>query len=594
MDTNVDGKVQRIQAMLYAKASKEPDTRFERLYKYLTRPEWVEAAVDRILRNRGSRTAGIDGKTRSAYLDESERAKLVQSILEEMRMDTHNPRPVRRVYIPKANGKKRPLGIPIIKDRVVQQMVKMLIEPIFEATFLPCSYGFRPNRCTWDALAEAYRFLQSHCKYYTVIEGDIENCFGTISHGVLMQQLRRRILDKRLLALIWKMLRAGVLEDLQYAETNEGTPQGGVISPLLANVYMHRLDEWMYYRFHALSAPTRTARRRRGEIAAVRYIRYADDFVVLLRDAEHAETLKREMTDFISQELKMTLSAEKTTIVHASEGFDFLGVRTFLAPRRSNPAKLLPYQVPAKKSVKAYRQKVKELTHPNLDYLPPGERIRALNWLIEGWANYHRWGNAKETFGELSWWTIKRVHMMLRRYTPLGKNTTYRMYFRPVSECTNLGKWSRYTRWLTPSVVVDDNIRIGLLPMAIISTGDYWQLRTHRIPPAYKLLDDDTKWNERETDFYTDVEAIEGTAIGQASRWYTGKYSHAYFYNRQVVFRRDKYTCTECGFKSQRGKGDVNDLEVHHVDPEGGYGVENLRTVCLPCHRKLEAIQQAD
>jgi RNA-directed DNA polymerase len=594
MDTNVDGKVQRIQAMLYAKASKEPETRFERLYKYLTRPEWVEAAVDKILRNRGSRTAGIDGKTRGAYLDQDERAKLLQSILEEMRTDTYHPRPVRRVYIPKANGKKRPLGIPIIKDRVVQQMVKMLIEPIFEATFLPCSYGFRPNRCTWDALAEAYRFLQSHCQYYTVIEGDIENCFGTISHGVLMQQLRRRILDERLLALIWKMLRAGVLEDLQYAETNEGTPQGGVISPLLANVYMHRLDEWMYYRFHALSTTTRTARRRRGEIAAVRYIRYADDFVVLLRDAEHAETLKREMTDFISQELKMKLSDEKTTIVHASEGFDFLGVRTFLAPRRSNPDKLLPYQVPAKKSVKAYRQKVRELTHPNLDYLPPGERIRALNWLIEGWANYHRWGNAKETFAELSWWTIKRVHAMLRRYAPLGKRTTYRMYFRPISECTNLKKWSKYTKWLTPSVDVDENIRLGLLPMGVISTSVYWQLRTHKIPPAYQLLDDETEWNKRETDFYTDVEAIEGAAIGQASRWYTGKYSQAYFYNRQVVFRRDKYTCTECGFKSQRGKGDVNDLEVHHVDPKGGYDVENLRTVCLPCHHKLEAIQQAD
>jgi group II intron reverse transcriptase/maturase len=486
------------------------------------------------------------------------------------------------------------LSIPTIKDRVVQQVVKMLIEPVFEATFLPCSYGFRPNRCTWDALAEAYRFLQSHCQYYTVIEGDIENCFGTISHGILMRELRRRILDDRLLALIWKMLRAGVLEDLQYAETNEGTPQGGVISPLLANVYMHRLDEWMYYRFHALSTTTRSARRRRGEIAAVRYIRYADDFVVLLRDGEHAEKLKQEMTDFISQELKMTLNDEKTTIVHASEGFDFLGVRTFLAPRRSNPDKLLPYQVPAKKSVKAYRQKVRELTHPNLDYLPSGERIRALNWLIEGWANYHRWGNAKETFAELSWWTIKRVHAMLRRYAPLGKRATYRMYFRPISECTNLKKWSKYTKWLTPSVDVDENIRLGLLPMGVISTSVYWQLRTHKIPPAYQLLDDDTKWNERETDFYTDVEAIEGATIGQASRWYTGKYSHAYFYNRRVVFRRDKHTCTECGFKSQRGKGDVNDLEVHHVDPEGGYGVDNLRTVCLPCHQKLEAIQQAD
>ena len=589
-DTHVDGKVQRIQAMLYAKASNEPETRFKRLYKYLTKPEWVEAAIDRVLRNRGSRTAGIDGKTRSAYLNEDERAKLAKSILDELKAQTYCPQPVRRVYIPKSNGKKRPLGIPTIKDRVVQQMVKMLIEPIFEATFLPCSYGFRPNRCTWDALAEARQFLLPHCQYYTIIEGDIENCFGTINHSVLVRQLRRRVLDRQLLALIWKMLRAGVMEDLQYAETTEGTPQGGLVSPLLTNVYMHRLDEWMYQRFHAMTPTERFTRRRKGELVSVRYIRFADDFIVMMRDGEKAEELKRELADFIRQELKMTLSEEKTAITHASQGFDFLGVRVFIAPRRSNPNQILPYRVPSKKSVKAYRQKVKELTHPNLDYLPPGERIRALNWLIVGWANYHHWGNAKRTFSALSSWTIRKVHAMLRRYTPKGKRATYRMYFRPISECTNLRRWKKYTNWLTPSVDIGGGIRLGLLPMAVISTGEYWKYRGNRIPPAYRLLDDKTSWNERETDFYTDTEAIENTKIGQASRWNTGKYSQAYFHNRKVVFRRDKYTCTVCGYESQRRKGDVNDLEVHHVDPDGGCGVDNLRTVCLPCHRRLTAI----
>jgi len=582
-DTHVDGKVQRIQAMLYAKASNEPGLRFKRLYKYLTKPEWVEAAIDRVLRNRGSRTAGIDGKTRSAYLDEGERAKPAKSILEELRTQAYCPQPVRRVYIQKPNGKKRPLGIATIKDRVVQQMVKMLIGPIFEAAFLPCSYGFRPNRCTWDALAQAYQFLKPNCPYYTIVEGDIENCFGAINHGLLIRQLQRRILDKRLLALIWKTLRVGVLEDLQYVETTTGTPQGGLVSPLLANVYMHRLDEWMHQRFHAMKPQERSVRRRKGELVAVRYIRYADDFIVMMRDGEKAEALKRELADFIRQELKMTLSEEKTTITHASKGFDFLGVRTFIGPQRSNPNKILPYQVPSKKSVKAYRQKVNELTHRNLDYLPPGERITALNWLIAGWANYHRWGNAKETFCALSSWTIRKVHTMLRRYTPAGKAATYRMYFRPISECT-----------LTPSVEVGEGIRLGLLPMAVISTSDYWKFRGNKIPPAYRLLGDDTTWRERDTEFYTDVEVIESATIGQASRGNTGKYSQAYFYNRKVVFLRDKYTCTVCGYKSQRRKGDVNDLEVHHVDPDGGYGVDNLRTVCLSCHHRLTAIQQAD
>jgi hypothetical protein len=243
--------------------------------------------------------------------------------------------------------------------------------------------------------------------------------------------------------------------------------------------------------------------------------------------------------------------------------------------------------------VKAYRQKVKVLTHPNLDWMSLGERIRALNWLIVGWANYHRWGNAKETFSALSSWTIRKVHTMLRRYMPKGKKSTYRMYFRPVSECTNLERWKRYTNWLTPSVEVG-KIRVGLLPMAVISTANYWNYRGNRIPPAFGLLDDETSWNERETDFYTDVEAIENTKIGMDSRKNTDKYSYVYFHNRKMVFRRDRYTCTVCGFKSQRRKGDVNDLEVHHVDPDGGYGVDNLRTVCLPCHQRLTAIQQAD
>jgi len=181
MDTNIDSKVQRIQTMLYVKASQEPETRFRRLYKYLTRQEWVATAMEKVLRNRGSRTAGIDGKTRKHYGDDETRQTLANEILGELKTGNYQPQPVRRVYIPKANGKKRPLGIPTIKDRVVQMMAKMLLEPIYEATFLPCSYGFRPNRCTWDALAEAYHYLQPFSQYYTVIEGDITNCFDRTS-----------------------------------------------------------------------------------------------------------------------------------------------------------------------------------------------------------------------------------------------------------------------------------------------------------------------------------------------------------------------------------------------------------------------------
>lgn len=593
MDTNIDGKVQRTQAMLNAKASKEPETRFKRLYKYLTRQEWIESAVTNVLRSQGSRTAGIDGRTRSYYRNEGERRTLVHIIMEELETQTYRPEPVRRVYIPKANGKKRPLGIPTIKDRVVQMMVKMLLEPIYEAIFLPCSYGFRPNRCTWDALAEIYKYLLPHNQYYTIIEGDIVNCFGTIRHSVLMEQLKRRIQDERILTLIWKMLAAGYIEEMQYYETHEGAPQGGVVSPLLANVYMHRLDEYMHDRYHAMTGQQRYRRRQKGELVAVRYVRYADDFVVLMREGERAEELKSELANFISQELKMNLSEEKTHITNAREGFDFLGVRTFTGPKRSNPRKLLPYQLPAEKSIQAYKQKVNELTNCNLDYLAPGERIRSLTWLISGWANYHHWGNAKQTFSALNYWTIRKVHTMLRRYVRLGKKTTYPMFFRPVSECDNLQKWKQYTHWLTPSVEIPGGLRIGILPMSIISTGEYWKYRGSKIPPVYRLIHDETVWRDRDADFYTDTEVIDILQIGQASRKSTGKYSLTYFENRSKVLQRDHYTCTNCGYQTQRRRGDVNDLEVHHIDPNGGWQTGNLCTVCQSCHRRLTKQEQA-
>jgi RNA-directed DNA polymerase len=575
--------------MLYAKAGNEPDTRFTALYKYLTRRHWVEEALDRILGNKGSRTAGIDGVTRNTLREGNERAKLVDSIQEELATHTYHPQPARRVYIPKPNGKKRPLGIPTLKDRVVQQLIRMVIEPIFEARFLPCSYGFRPNRCTWDALAEAYYFLYANRSYTIVIEGDIQNCFGTINHTRLMHELRRSLADKPLLALLWQMLRAGVLEDLHYSETNTGTPQGGIVSPLLANVYMQNLDAWFHTRFHAVDQHTRYKRQHNGELAYVRYIRYADDFVVLLRGTEEqAATLKQELTAYIHHELQMTLSEEKTLITKVTDGFDFLGVRTLVAPRRSNPAQLMPYQIPAQKSVDAFKRRIRELTHRRLDYLPLTDRIRTLNWLIEGWANYHRWGNAKRTFSALSNWSIKKVHRMLRRYTPAGKRTSYETHFRPIAECANLGKWRRYTNWLTPSIQVEKDYRLGILPMAVISTGSYWTYRGTKIPGAFDLQGTASVGRPRTTEFYTADEVI---ALAEVIPQKNEEYTSLYLLRRREVFWRDDYTCTECGYKSQRNRGDVHDLECHHIDPDGGHVLENLKTVCITCHHHVTAMQ---
>jgi RNA-directed DNA polymerase len=590
--------------MLYAQARENTDRRFKRLYKYLTHPEWVSLAIDAVLVNRGSRTAGVDGMTRKHYLADEARGQLAQSIMTDLANETYAPQPVRRVYIPKANGKKRPLGIPTIKDRVVQELVRMLLEPLYEGTFLPCSYGFRPKRCTWDALAEVYTFLLPHQRYHVVIEGDIQDCFGTIHHGLLMKQLRRRILDKQVLRLIWKMLRAGYLEELRYHETEAGTPQGGIVSPLLANVYMHQLDEWFRERYLKYSAMQRlvaarcTGRKKPARNLYVRYVRYADDFVVLMRGTpEEAEALKQQVATFIREQMKMTLSEDKTLITPATKGFDFLGVRNIVGAQRSS-GRLMPYQLPRQKSINAYKDAVRRITHSSRDAIHPLERIRALNWLIAGWANYHRWGNAKRTFHTLKYWTVKKVHRMLRRYLSTGKRgknrrppgwrTTHRRFFQPVTACQNLArKYPKYSKWKTLAVKTPYGEYYGLIPMSIISTGQYWRWRGTKIPSPYA---GQSIGQERETDFYTDTEAILGATIGPRSQWVRGKYSFTYFQQRKLAFQRDRYTCTDCGYQSQRGKGDVHDLEAHHIDPEAGDMMDNLQTLCLPCHYKRTAI----
>lgn len=590
---NVDSKVQRTQWMLYAEASHNQERRFKQVYRFLKQPWWVAQAINDVLRNQGSRTAGIDGKTRSDYSETEQFQKLMDSIIEDISTGTYSPQPVRRIYIKKANGKMRPLGIPTIRDRVVQQMVRMLLEPIYEGTFLPCSYGFRPNRCTWDAIAEARRFLTPKNRYYTIIEGDITDCFGTIQHGTLMTQLKRRILDKRLLSLIWGMLQAGYMEDLKYHESTEGTTQGGIASPLLANVYLHRLDEWMHYRFHAIQNHDRERLKRHGEIAYVRYIRYADDFVVLTRDSEHAEALKQEISEYLASELKMNLSPEKTLITQAQDGFNFLGVRIITFPQKSKLGRMMPYVIPADKSVQAFRQKVKEITHRRLDYVQPAERIKAINRLILGWANYHHWGNSKETFTKLTLWTSKKVLRMLERSITPGRRNAYIQHIKPIADCINLKRWKKYTVWRTPAINLGAGAWYGLIPIAIISTKECWYFRGGNIPPAYQPLNNEMDKKGRDTSILTDLDVIQSTKIHDVPR-NSAKYDVVYFVNRKRTLQRDQYTCVVCGYKSQRQQGEEHDLEVHHINPSDGNGLDNLQTVCLPCHRKLTTLEQAD
>jgi RNA-directed DNA polymerase len=314
---------------------------------------------------------------------------------------------VRRRAIPKTGGKVRYLGIATIRDRVAQASLKLVLEPVFEADFRPCSYGFRPNRRAHDAVAEVHHFAAR--SYEWIVEGDIKACFDEISHSALMDRLRGRIGDKRVLALVKAFLKAGVLtEGGTLVDTNAGTPQGSILSPLLANVALSVLDD------HFAHAPggshsndnERRGRRRHG-LPNYRLIRYADDWCLVVAGTKaHAESLREEAANVLST-MGLRLSPEKTLITHIDEGLVFLGWR-IQRHRKRGTGKHYVYVYPAKKALAAVMAKVKTICRQNTN-LPLEVLLHQLNRMLRGWTAYFKYGCSNATFSYLRSYLWKEI-----------------------------------------------------------------------------------------------------------------------------------------------------------------------------------------
>jgi group II intron reverse transcriptase/maturase len=311
-----------MQRKLSLKAEREPNHRFDDLHGLLHDRDWLLLAHDYVAQNAGSVTAGCDGLTMAPF-DEHLESNL-QQLANDLRSGAFEACPVRRVYIPKSGNRLRPLGIPSIRDRIVQEALRMVLEPIYEADFSQSSYGFRPNRCTMDAMARIQLATTNQAKFFWIIEGDLSSYFDTIGHHRLVEILRQRIADKKILRLIWNFLTAGVMEGKLFRDTVSGTPQGGIARPLLANIYLNELDRYMN-KYTGLARSEKTRRRQQGLTNCV-YVRYADDFVVLCNGSKaQAQTIKEELTTFLHDHLGLMLSDEKTVITHLNDGFTFLG-----------------------------------------------------------------------------------------------------------------------------------------------------------------------------------------------------------------------------------------------------------------------------
>jgi group II intron reverse transcriptase/maturase len=394
---NPEDKARQLQRGLYMAAKRSPGRRFHALYDRICRGDVLAEAWRRVKANGGA--AGVDAESLSA-IERQGVAPFLEQVAQRLRDGRYRPQPVRRRYIPKGDGTQRPLGIPTVRDRVVQAAAKLVLEPIFEADFRDSSFGFRPRRGATGAL-ETIR-LHGGRGHRVVVDGDIRQFFDRLDRSRLMELLKRRISDRRVLKLVRQWLEAGVMEDGRVRETLAGTPQGGVISPLLANIYLHVLDETWEREYRHLG----------------RLVRYADDFVVLCRSRAQAEEALRRVREILAG-MGLELHPEKTRVVELGlgrQGFVFLGCH--LRVMRSHfKGRTYLFRWPSAKAMQRVRGRIRELTdrRRRAGMKDIREVIRDLNPVLRGWGNYFRTGNASLKFQQVDRYVNERLVRLMHR-----------------------------------------------------------------------------------------------------------------------------------------------------------------------------------
>jgi len=390
-------KVRELQRTLYRAAKADPGRRFHALYDKLLRRDVLERAWGQVRANRGA--AGIDRVTLAA-VEQYGVGRLLDELVVGLKAGSYRPLPARRVFIPKPGSReRRPLSIPTVRDRIVQAATKTVLEPVFEADFEPCSFGFRPKRSAHDALQlildECFRGRR------WVVETDIANCFEAIPHDRLMAAVEERIVDRNLLKLLRALLRVGVLEEGAVRRSVSGTPQGGVISPLLCNVYLHRLDrDWQT--------------RGCGVL-----VRYADDLVVMCRKESEARRALAVLQAALS-ELGLELKQAKTRIVHLAEGgegFDFLGFHHRYVRGRTRRSRNITFLArwPSRQAMQHARDRIRELTARERLLLPVDDVVQDVNSFLRGWVGYFRYGNSARPFDKIDRYAITRLSLFVAK-----------------------------------------------------------------------------------------------------------------------------------------------------------------------------------
>jgi RNA-directed DNA polymerase len=560
------------QQTLAHTALDNPHHRFTNLYSLMHWRRWIEEAANRVLARPGSSTAGVDGKTRDVFRKQFDAE--ITHIVRLLKTKTYRPLPVRRVFIPKRNGKTRPLGIATLRDRIIQEALRAILDPIYEADFRPHSYGFRKGRRTMDAIAVLLPLFNGRAKHFYVIEGDLQSYFDTVHHRKLLSLLKRRLADRDLLTLIWKFLKAGVMHQGLFTRTDAGVPQGAVVSPLLSNIYLHEFDRWAETKW----AADRRTRQRTRYAGRGNYlmVRYADDFVVVSNDT-HAgvEQTKQEIATFLATELHLTLSPDKTAITHVNDGFDFLGFHI----RRCRPeGRWVTHLRPTAQSQARIKATIKSLTTRGWTWLDEVTRLSSLNAIVRGWAEYYKHTSLVRDLEEISRYTWHRYLLwLLKKHKGSRKHALIRTKTRVIHH---------RTRWTAEMRAGEHTLRVSQwLPTAReLARTRYRNKGTSGFPHPY--LDDAQHTGEDEPmgevgpppHLYTDRIGVRSTRPGR---------------NEPIDIRermlrakvRDGFTCRHCGARTR--------LRTHHRQGSKSHRLDTLITLCEDCHEAEHGIEHS-
>jgi group II intron reverse transcriptase/maturase len=552
------------QLALATTAQAHPEHRFTNLYDLLHWDHWLRSSADKVLARPGSSTAGVDGTTRDYFKDHYE--EQLATLMDALKRKTYEPQPVRRAYIPKGDGKKRPLGILVLRDRIVQEALRAILDPIYEADFHPYSFGFRKGRCTMDAIAVLMPLFNERAKHFYVIEGDLKSYFDTVHHRKLMSLLRRRIVDRDVLDLIWKFLKAGVMDGGLFARTEAGVPQGGVISPLLANVYLNEFDWWAEARWNL--DPSDRQRRRQQGIGTYAMVRYADDWVVVSNDTwAGVQQTKQDIKRFLEGDLRLTLSDDKTLITHINDGFTFLG---FHLQRVRPEGRWVVHLRPAPKAKERVKDKLKDLTSRNWTWMDEYTRLTTLNAIVRGWAEYYRHTSLLADIEEITRYTWHRYLLwLLRKHKGSRKHQL-------IADKTRM--LHNRTRWHAQVCERGQTLdAYQWLPTRHeLHRTRYPQKGRAGFPHPYLVADappgEDYPMGETGPDERLYIGTI-GVPDARPSR-------HEPLEMHELKLRakvRDNFTCTRCGARET--------LHVHHAKGTKHHSLHSLETLCHACHR---------